>query len=141
MGADRLIAEAANDGQGVIPCSPPLRSVWAGKGQPRTKAHSDRSAKAGQSWSRHEVTQIVPASSVLTREPISITVLGGPEACPECHCVPTWDIEGNLACHCRIWSDPDPNRKEPSPDPAIEQQKRNQNYQRDMRRFFKGGRC
>ena len=138
-----MTGNTASRERGVIPVTdvPPV-STWSGKGRHRTGPHSDRSAKAGQEWSRHEVVGIVQASSVLTHEPITITVPGKAMSCPGCGYVPVWDREGNLVCNCKIWTDPDPTQKPVgSPDNAIEQAKRNQNYQKDLRKFFKKGRC
>lgn len=141
-GAGRLRAAPASNDQSVISVTK-LRtsSTRTRKGQYRTKPHSDRSAKAGQQWGRHAVVGMVEACSRLTRERISIIVLGEPVACPACGHVPVWDCEGNLCCRCRIWTDPDPTQ-EPgrSPDAAIEHEKRNKNYQKDLRKFFKKGR-
>lgn len=127
--------------RGVIPVTDlQTLSTCTRKGQHRTKPHSDRSGKMGREWSRHEVVGFVPASSVLTREPINVTILGEAVACPGCGYVPVWDSEGNLVCNCKIWTDPDPTQKPVgSPDSAIEGVKRNQNYQKDLRKFFKKG--
>jgi len=136
-----LTGNTASRERGVIPVSDvPSVSTWSGKGRHRAGPHSDRSAKAGQEWSRHEVVGIVPASSVLTRELINVSILGEALACQRCGYVPVWDSEGNLVCNCKIWTDPDPTQKlVGSPDSAIERQKRNQNYQNDLRKFFKKG--
>jgi len=136
-------SSTTRDGQGVTPVTKlQTVSAWCGKGQLRTKPHSDRSAKVGQAWGRHAVRETVQACSILTRELIAITIMGGPIACPKCGRVPVWDSEGNLVCNCKIWTDPDSTQKPGrSPDTAIEQEKRNQNYQSQLRKFFKRGRC
>lgn len=130
--------------QGVIPVTKlHTLSTWTGKGQHQTNPHSGRSTKAGQTWGRHDVVRIVPACSTTTRELVQVRVLGECSACPECGLVPVWDHRGNLACNCRIWGDPEPIQGQPDMSLGIKiiREKRNQNYQRDMRRFFKGGRC
>jgi len=141
-GAGRMRAAHASNEQGVIPVSKlQTLSTWNGKGRHRTKPHNDRSAKAGQQWGKHAIVGTVLASSRLTHEQINITILGEPVACPTCGRIPKWDDEGNLCCNCKIWTDPEPAQEKPdkSLDAAIEREKRNQNYQKDLRKFFKRG--
>lgn len=87
------------------------------------------------------MTERGQASSRLTGELVTINVLGPADQCPECGEVPTWDREGNLACQCRIWSDAPEKEPHEDPDSVNERTLRNQNYQKDMRRFFKKGRA
>ena len=127
--------------QGVIPV-PGSYTVSKIRGQHRTKPHSDRSSKVGQAWGRHSIMESVEASSRLTGEIVKVDILGPAERCNDCGEVPRWGREGNLACECRIWSDPTEKTPRENPDSVNKRALRNQNYQRDMRRFFqKGGRC
>lgn len=129
-------------GQGVIPVTDSYTVSKKIRGQHRTKPHSDRSSRVGQAWGRHSIIESVEASSRLTGEPIKINILGPADHCPDCGEVPRWDAEGNLVCECRIWSGPAAKPPREDPDTVNERALRNQNYQKDLRRFFqKGGRC
>jgi hypothetical protein len=133
-----------SSGQGVIPVTESY-TVSKIRGQHRTKPHSDRSSRVGQAWGRHSVIDALEASSRVTGEPIKVNILGPVDCCPECKEIPRWDSEGNLVCGCatdNIKSGPSAKPPREDPDSANERALRNQNFQKDMRRFFKkGGRC
>jgi len=129
-------------GQGVIPVQAIYTVSKKIRGQHKTPPHSDRSSKVGQAWGRHPIVATLEASSRLTGEIVKVDILGPAERCNDCGEVPRWGREGNLACECRIWSGPSEKTPREDPDSVNERALRNQNYQRDMRRFFqKGGRC
>ncbi len=135
-------AQRTPGGQGVIPVQEIYTSSKKIRGQHRAKPHSDLSSIVGRAWGRHPIIDTLDASSRLTGEPVRIDILGPAERCPDCGEVPRWDREGNLACECRIWAGPAEKPPREDPDSVNERARRNQNYQRDLRRFFqKGGRC
>jgi hypothetical protein len=81
-----------------------------------------------------------PACSMLDHKEIFITE-SELDVCPKCGFIPTYDEIGQLCCNCRIWSDPIPPHENIKISSDVEvKERRNQNYQRDMRRFFKAGR-
>jgi hypothetical protein len=125
--------------QGVIPVHEIHTVSKKIRGQHRTTPHSDRSSKTGQAWGRHSIIETVEASSRLTGEVVKIDILGPATRCPDCGVVPRKDREGNLACECQIWSGPSEKPPREDPDSVNARALRNQNYQRDMRRFFKKG--
>ena len=125
--------------QSVIPVQEIYTVSKKIRGQHKTPPHSDRSSKVGQAWGRHPIVDTLEASSRLTGEIVKIDILGPAETCPDCGEVPRWDSEGNLACECRIWSGPSEKTPREDPDSVNAYALRNQNYQRDMRRFFKKG--
>lgn len=128
--------------QGVIPVQEIYTSSKKIRGQHRAKPHSDLSSIVGRAWGRHPIVATLEASSRLTGEIVKVDILGPAERCNDCGEVPRWGREGNLACECRIWSGPSEKTPREDPDSVNERALRNQNYQRDMRRFFqKGGRC
>lgn len=132
-------AQRTPGGQDVIPVQEIYTVSKKIRGQHRTTPHSDRSSKTGQAWGRHSIIDSVEASSRLTGEIIKVNVLGPTDKCPDCGEVPRWDREGDLVCGCRIWSGPSEKPPCEDPDSANARALRNQNYQRDLRRFFKKG--
>jgi len=76
---------------------------------------------------------------MLTGEIIKVDILGPADHCPDCGEVPRRDCEGNLFCECRIWSGPSEKTPREDPDSVNRRASRNQNYQKDLRRFFKKG--
>lgn len=132
-------AQRTPSGQGVIPVTELDTVSKKIRGQHRTKPHSDRSSRVGQAWDRHSIIDSVEASSRLTGEIIKVNILGPAGYCPDCGEVPRRDREGNLACECRIWSGPSEKTLREDPDSVNERALRNQNYQKDLRRFFKKG--
>ena len=127
--------------QGVIPVTELYTVSKKICGQHKTPPHSDRSSRVGQAWDRHSIIDSVEASSRLTGEIVKVDILGPAEHCSNCGKVPRWDNRGDLACACRIWSGPSEKPQREDPDSVNARARRNQNYQRDMRRFFqKGGR-
>lgn len=125
-------------GRGALPVTESY-TVSKIRGQHRTKPHSDRSSRVGQAWSRHPIIGTLEASSLLTGEIIKVNVLGPADPCPYCGEVPRWNREGDLICECRTWSGPSEKKPREDPDSVNERASRNQNYQRDLRRFFKKG--
>ena len=128
--------------EGVILKTPIIRTVSKIRGQHRTKPHSDRSSRVGQAWGRHSIIDTLEASSRLTGEPIKVNVLGPADCCPDCGEIPIYDRKGNLECVCQApsWRSPAKPERE-DPDSMNGRTKRNQNYQKNMRQFFrKGGR-
>jgi len=135
-------AQRTPGGQGVIPVTESYTLSKKIRGQHRTPPHSDRSSRVGQAWGRHPIIDTLEASSRLTGKIIKVNILGPADHCPDCGEVPRWDRERNLACRCRIWSDPSEKPPREDPDSANERVLRSRNYQKDLRRFFKkGGRC
>jgi hypothetical protein len=135
-------AQRTPRGQDVIPVQEIYTVSKKIRGQHHATPHSDRSSRMGQAWGRHPIIGTLEASSRLTGEPVKIDILGPAERCPDCGEVPRWDRSGDLVCECRIWSGPTEKPPREDPDSANERALRNQNYQKDLRRFFqKGGRC
>lgn len=126
-------------GQGVIPVTESYTLSKKIRGQHRATPHSDRSSKVGQAWGRHPIIETLEATSRLTGEIIKVNILGPADSCPDCGEVPRWDREGNLVCECRIWSGPSEKTPHEDPDSVNERALRNQNYQKNLRRFFKKG--
>ena len=134
-------AERIPSGQGVIPVTESYTVSKKIRGQHHAKPHSERSSRVGQAWGRHPIIGTLEASSRLTGEIVAVNILGPADHCPDCGEVPRWGREGDLACQCRIWSGPSEKTPREDPDSVNERALRNQNYQKDLRRFFhKGGR-
>lgn len=108
--------------------------VWPGKGQHRSKPHSDRTGKADQAWSRNKVKAVYPASYRPTGTIIPVNILGQ-VACDECGEIPVYAEDGRLVCKCTVWNEgtPRPDRTiNPMPDVI---------RARQWRKLAKGGRC
>jgi len=146
-----LRAEATTGEQGVTPekgvttLSKKRRRRRAHRlpGQPMTAPRCDRGSKACKFSGRYEIAGTVPACSLLTCEEIKVTVWGDPVSCPECGYALQYDDAGDLICNCHIWGGPNVGqepKKQPDVDAAIQKERRNQAYQRNLRQFFKRGR-
>lgn len=143
-----IVEELPRGGRDPVSCIPEgidlnrSRRRYKMKGQ-IGKPHSDRSSKDGTFWGRHEIIANCPACSLLTREEITITILGEPEACPKCGYIPRYDGYGQLFCNCTIWNE-EAQKQRHTPDPTADkimfQATRSQQYQNDLRRFFRKGR-